>query len=118
MLDGYGADPRKLDDASLLFETLDALPELIGMRKLGSPVLARVKDPEGYGISGIIMIHESHISLHTYPKKEFLSMDVYSCKGFDAEHVIEEIKRRYGVHDAEVNLVERAKRFPQVNLHP
>ncbi len=117
MLDGYGADPRALDDIGLIFETLDALPGLMGMRKIGFPHIARFTDAEIAGVSGIVMIVESHISIHTYSKKDFLSLDAYSCKPFDHEKVVSRVSRVFGIREAEVNVVERGKKFPAVNLH-
>ena len=117
MLDGYGADPKGLNDLSLLFETLNELPEKINMRKIGFPHIAQFKDEKIAGISGIIMVVESHISIHTYPKKEFISMDVYSCKQFDCKKVINLIKNIYKIKKLEINIIDRGKNFPVDNLH-
>lgn len=116
-LDGYGANPSLLEDVGLLYETLNGLPALIGMQKIGFPHIAQFKEKEIAGISGIIMIVESHMSIHTYSKKDFLSMDVYSCKWFDHEKVVEHVKGVYGIKETEINVVERGKRFPAHNLH-
>lgn len=32
-----------------------------------------------HGCSGIILISESHISFHTFPEKEFVALDFYTC---------------------------------------
>ena len=117
MIDGYGADPVRLSDVGLLFDTLNGLPELIGMRKIGFPHIARFEDREIAGISGIVMIVESHISIHTYSKKDFLSMDVYSCKRFDHVKVVERLKTIYGIREMDVQLIDRGKKFPAGNLH-
>ena len=37
-----------------------------------------------YGVSGIILLAESHLSVHTFPESGLVTMDVYSC-GEDAE---------------------------------
>lgn len=116
MIDGYGADPRKLDDVGLLFETLDGLPALIGMHKIGFPHIAQFKQTDIAGISGIIMIMESHISVHTYSKKGFFSMDVYSCKRFEHEKVIETMRQTYVPDDLEIVLVDRGKKFPMSDI--
>lgn len=116
-LDAYGANPRKLEDVNLLYETLNDLPAKIGMRKIGFPHIAQFKEKEIAGISGIIMIVESHMSIHTYSKKDFLSMDVYSCKDFDYQSVVDHIKRIYEFKDCEINVIARGKRFPKHNLH-
>ncbi len=117
ILDCYGANPHKLEDIGLIFETLNALPGLIGMKKIGFPQLAQFKEKEIAGVSGIIMIVESHISLHTYSKKDFLSMDVYSCRHFEHGPLIEYVKNVFGVKEMEMSLIERGKNFPARNLH-
>lgn len=112
MIDGYSADAKKLDDIGLLFKTLDELPAAIGMQKIGFPHLIRFTEGEIRGISGFIFIVESHISIHTYSDKGFISMDAYSCKHFDHRKVIQKIKRVYGIKEMEINLIERGKQFP------
>jgi len=116
-LDGYGADKNKLNDINLLFESLNGLPNLIGMQKIGFPHIAQFKDPKILGISGVIMIVESHISIHTYPLKEYLSADVYSCKKFDFQRVIDFFKKTYQIKKLETNLIDRGKNFPSENIH-
>ncbi|MCD5381570.1 MAG: S-adenosylmethionine decarboxylase [Candidatus Pacebacteria bacterium] len=36
------------------------------------------KDPGG--LSGFVMIAESHVSLHTFPNRGFVTIDVYTCQ--------------------------------------
>ncbi len=36
------------------------------------------KDPGG--ISGFVMIAESHFSLHTFPARRFVTLDIYTCQ--------------------------------------
>jgi S-adenosylmethionine decarboxylase len=112
MIDGYGADPEKLGDAGLVFETLDALPGLIGMRKIGFPHLARFTEGEIAGVTGFVLIMESHISIHTYSKKGFLTMDVYSCKAFEPSIAVERVRDAFGVEEMDVQMMERGRKFP------
>lgn len=42
-----------------------------------------------YGYSSMVMIAESHLSIHTFPEEDFFTFDCYSCKDFEAEQVIE-----------------------------
>lgn len=83
MIDGYGGDKNKLNDKELVFKCLDELPELLFMGKLSKPEVYFAKgnggkDPGGW--SGFVVIIESHISIHTFPARGFLSADVYTCK--------------------------------------
>ncbi|MCM8767195.1 MAG: adenosylmethionine decarboxylase [Candidatus Omnitrophica bacterium] len=32
-----------------------------------------------YGVSGFALISESHISIHTWPEKKYVGVDIYTC---------------------------------------
>jgi len=96
MINGYGPH-LVLDLADCNFTTLNSidecfkflytLPEIIGMTKITQPYVFRYpgKFPEDGGITGMVIIAESHISVHTYPLKGYAFVDVFSCKNFDVE---------------------------------
>ncbi|MFH1047108.1 MAG: adenosylmethionine decarboxylase [Patescibacteria group bacterium] len=116
MLDGYGADSKLLHDVSHIFNVLDSLPALIGMRKIGFPHMAKFEESDIAGVSGIIMIMESHISIHTYSLKEFLTADVYSCKEFDTQKAIDYLQASFKIKQSDVQLVKRGVKFPVANV--
>jgi S-adenosylmethionine decarboxylase proenzyme len=35
------------------------------------------------GISFVFLLSESHMSLHTFPEKQFISFDLYSCRQYE-----------------------------------
>jgi len=37
-----------------------------------------------YGVTGLIMLAESHISIHTWPETEYASIDVFMCGNCDS----------------------------------
>ncbi|OYV06850.1 MAG: adenosylmethionine decarboxylase [Verrucomicrobiales bacterium VVV1] len=42
-----------------------------------------------HGLSGIIVIAESHVALHTWPENDFAALDVFSCtKALDQNLII------------------------------
>jgi len=69
---------------------LNFLPGYFGMKILRRAALEKVSSPDypNWGISGFVMLYESHISIHTWPEIGYVSMDVYSCKDFDHERVL------------------------------
>ena len=71
MLDGYGCDKKKLQDLNLVYRILDDLPERIGMTKIMPPYVFKYSGvkPEDWGLSGFVLIAESHVSIHTFPEK-------------------------------------------------
>ncbi|MBT4921577.1 MAG: adenosylmethionine decarboxylase [Rickettsiales bacterium] len=50
---------------------------------------------EGVGITGVIILAESHISIHTWPEIDFCAIDVFMCGECDAVNAIEPLKRLF-----------------------
>ena len=117
MLDCYGAPPEALSDVSLIFDFLDKLPSMIGMQKIGSPQIARFEDEALAGVTGIIMIVTSHISIHTYALKGCFFLDVFSCKPFEPAIVIAEVNKRFKPEHTNIAFVQRGFLFPTRNIH-
>ncbi|MFH0972076.1 MAG: adenosylmethionine decarboxylase [Candidatus Micrarchaeota archaeon] len=91
MLDCYGCDKKALLDMNLVFKCLDELPEKIKMTKMTLPYCVYwpggTPNDDG-GISGFVLIAESHISIHTFPDIGYFTFDLYSCKEFDKRKVM------------------------------
>ena len=51
----------------------------------------------GPGVSAIAIIAESHISVHTWPEHNMITMDFYSCKPYDARTVLDSFSNTFGV---------------------
>jgi len=110
-LDGYGAPQERCNDHRLLKRVLTELPFEIGMRILDGPYTVEVDEPGIAGLSGFIFIIESHISIHTYAERGFVTVDVYSCKPFDADVAIRFIGSSFELSSWETELVKRGRRF-------
>jgi len=69
--------------------------------------------PEEWGLSGFVLIAESHISIHTFPEKSMTSIDVFSCKAFDTEYAAEYLKSSFSMTKVDCNVFDRGTEFPQ-----
>ena len=109
VVDGYGADPEKLKDTDLVFRFLDEYPDAIGMTKIVLPQVYTYhgKTTEDWGISGFVLIAESHISIHTFPDRQYVNIDIFSCKDFDAESSLEVVKDTFGLPEVKVWTLDR-----------
>ncbi len=38
---------------------------------------------EPHGVSGVVVLAESHISIHTWPEEEYCAIDIFMCGGHD-----------------------------------
>ncbi len=110
-IDAYGVDDKTLGDEQLVESFLDRCPDDMGMTKIMPPQVYtyRGKEPEDWGVSGFVLIAESHISVHTFPERGYLNVDVFSCKDFDTGAVERDIRERFGADADQVKvwLMER-----------
>lgn len=115
MMDGYGCDKDKLTDINFIYDFLSSYPSEIEMTKIMPPYVFRYSGlkPEDWGVSGFVLIAESHISIHTFPEKLYLSVDIFSCKEFNREKAVEDIKRFFAIEKAEIRYLERGLEFPK-----
>ncbi len=114
MLDGYGCDPEVLQDINLIYNFLDEYPQEMEMTKIMPPYVFRYNGvvPEDWGISGFVLIAESHISIHTFPEKRYLSLDMFSCKPFDTDKAVAAVKERFRIQKCEIHVLDRGQEFP------
>ena len=119
-LDGYMGNKALLSDKGAVLKWLNELPDQLGMHKISEPDIVVFdgnysKDPGG--ISGVVMIAESHISVHTFVDRRFASADVYTCRnGMDTEFIVEYFKRTFGFQDVETNFIKRGTHYPATNI--
>ena len=62
---------------------------------------------EDWGVSGFVIIAESHISVHTFPDRNYLNVDVFSCKEFDIENAKKEVKSMFQIDKLECWILDR-----------
>ena len=62
---------------------------------------------EDSGVSGFVIIAESHISIHTFPRKNYINIDIFSCQPFNHERALEDVKELFGLTEVKTWLLER-----------
>lgn len=75
LVDLWGVGPELLDDGSALEACLVAAAQRGGARV----VEARIHRFEPQGVSGVVILAESHLALHTWPELGFAAVDVFTC---------------------------------------
>lgn len=114
-LDGYDCHSEKLASLDNIYQFLDRCPDLIKMTKIMPPYVFKYQAqvPEDWGISGFVLIAESHISVHTYPERAYISLDIFSCKDFDHPQAVAYATELFGIGRHELNLLNRGLEFPR-----
>jgi len=48
------------------------------------------------GISGIMIIAESHVAIHTWPEHKFAAVDVFTCsENMNLDYIVKELKKLF-----------------------
>lgn len=75
LLDLAGAPFATLDDPAVVEEALVTTVAAMGARVLG--VHLHRLSPQG--ISGVVVISESHLTIHTWPERGEAAVDLFTC---------------------------------------
>lgn len=115
MLDCRGCNLEKIDNLEFVFKFLNELPERIGMTKITQPYVFPYEGliPEDKGITGTVIIAESHITFHSFTDKDYFFFDVFSCKHFDVDRVARMVQEAFEVQHVERHEALRGKDFPR-----
>lgn len=115
ILEAYGCSKAALGDMSLVARALDLYPEKLDMTKIMPPYVFTYHGtvPEDWGVSGVVLIAESHISIHTFPEKGFVTLDIFSCRQFDVEGAVEYFNSIFTPEHYDMQVLMRGREFPR-----
>jgi S-adenosylmethionine decarboxylase len=115
IIDGYEGDPHRLADQEVVRALLDTVPQAIGMTTIAPSYVCRYEGskPEDWGISGFVLIAESHLSVHTFPERGLLWADIFSCKSFDADRLMEAVQEAFSLREARATLLGRGLEYSE-----
>ncbi|WP_265564055.1 adenosylmethionine decarboxylase [Sphingomicrobium arenosum] len=64
---------------------------------------------EGQGVTGMLMLAESHISVHSWPEHGFAAFDIFMCGAADVERAIAVIRHAFADATIERRVIERGR---------
>lgn len=71
--------------------------------------------PEDFGVTSVLVLAESHFSVHSFVEREFVTIDLYSCKYFNHEKVVEKciefFEPRNSKDDVDYKVLKRGRGF-------
>ena len=107
--DAYEVDAEILADEEIVSNFLDHCPESIGMTKMIEPQVYtyRGRRASDWGVSGFVLIAESHVSVHTFPNRGYINVDIFSCKNFDQNAAEKYIRESFGAKKLRTWLMSR-----------
>jgi S-adenosylmethionine decarboxylase len=112
MLELYGCDRQLLSNEPLLRSVLEEYPARVDMERVSPVHLYQIEtsNPLDDGLSGFVVIAQSHISLHAWPEYGEVDIDICSCKEFRQEDAIDFAKEMFRTDDVEAHFIVRGSR--------
>ena len=101
--DIYGGDSTKLSYVPFISKVLHNTIDNLNLKKIE----ASFKQFDPIGVTGFILLEESHISIHTWPEHEFAAVDVFSCNDFDVDLVTDYLLDLLDADRVETNVIKR-----------
>ncbi len=115
LVEFMGCDEGRLADLELISEAM-----LRAAREAGATILThrfhRFGGPEGgQGISGAVIISESHLAIHTWPEHAYAAVDLFTCgESVDPFRAQAVLREALGAQEDHTRVLERgpAARMP------
>jgi spermidine synthase len=71
----FGCDPEVLNDVALIEKAM-----VEAAREANATVInSTFHHFSPFGVSGVVVIQESHLAIHTWPEYEFAAVDIFTC---------------------------------------
>lgn len=100
----YNCDPKLIDDKEFVQQILHE-----GARISGAHILKEVFHKfSPQGVTGVVVIAESHFSIHTWPEYGYCSVDIFTCgDSIDSEKALKYIKEKLRSENISVSQIKR-----------
>ena len=98
------ADPTRLKNKDKVEQIMCSIAQESGAHIIGS----FFHQFQPYGVSGVIIIEESHLSIHTWPEHNYAAIDYFYCdESIDERVAIKLIKEYFKTNDVFIVRLDR-----------
>ena len=78
LIEAYGCSSQSLQSLESLQSLFDTIIDELELKPLGIPLWHQF--PVSLGITGIWLLQESHLALHSFPEHHSLCLNLFCCK--------------------------------------
>lgn len=111
LVDYHGCDPEVLDDVGSLQKVMVETAEAIGAHI----VTVEFHEFNPIGVSGVVVIAESHLTIHTWPEHGYAAVDLFTCgQDMQIEVGIELLHEALGATSRDTREFDRGQLPPSV----
>ena len=104
LADFRGVAPGLLTDAQALERQMTAAAHAAGAQVLSAHFH---HFGAGAGVTGVILLSESHISIHSWPEHRYAALDIFMCGAARPERALERLRAALAPDTLRVTTVDR-----------
>lgn len=111
LIEAFDCDAESLRDAAVLQTVFNRVIAELDLKIVGDALWHKFAAP-GAGVTGLVMLTESHLACHTYPEFQTATFNLYCCRSRKEWNWAENLLESLGAQIVNVNKIERG-----VGLH-
>ena len=111
LIEAGGCEAEALRDVALLRELFQQVISDLDLRVVGDPMWQKFPPPGG--ITGFVLLSESHLACHTYPEYGLITINLYCCRERPEWPWKESLRSLLGAKEIRVRAIDRAMDVPE-----
>lgn len=109
-MEAYGCDPAALSGVSVLRGLFARIVDEMGLEPVGEAQWHRF--PGAGGVTGLCLLAESHLAVHTWPEHASLCLNLFCCKPRPAWDFEGGLAQTVGAAEVRVRMLDRTYAHP------
>ena len=97
---------QKIDNLKFVDQSLKEAAHICGATVLHT----KLHKFSPQGLTGYVLLAESHISVHTWPEHGYAAIDVFTCGLMDTEKAVHYLASQFGAQKVEIKKIMRGER--------
>ena len=110
----YDCDPEMINDPGAVERVMREAAEISGATIVQS--VFHMFSP--HGVSGVVVVAESHLAVHTWPEYGYAAVDYFSCGPVDSEAAVRHLRGALGAETFEIQEIARGALLPAATGRP
>lgn len=112
LIELYDCNSTKINDTKLVEKTLLKAAEIANL----SIVKSTIHHFNPIGVSGVVVIKESHIAIHTWPEHNYVALDFFTCNtSYNLEQAISYICTIFETKNINKQVIKRGEKVKERN---
>jgi S-adenosylmethionine decarboxylase len=109
LADFYGVSAQLLRSSLELEQLLRRAAEIAGAKVVGSHFHSF---GHAEGVTGVVLLAESHISIHTWPESDFAAVDIFMCGSANPQRALDALVEALAPSSQHVEVAARGRGAP------